>query len=66
MSNKDLIQSTKDIVVAMINNDLITASSRSEINKSIVESVETIYNKLVELNSKTVKSGKAIPTGFYN
>ena len=57
MNNKELLETTKEIVIAMVNSKLITANSKSEINTSINETIESIYNKLVELNKTTIVIG---------
>lgn len=59
MSNKDLLETTKDIVISMINAKLLTTGSKNEVNNEVKKAIEEIYNKLVELNSKPVAVGKS-------
>ena len=58
MNNKDLIETTKDIVVAMINSKLISSNSQEQTKTVVAENIEIIYNKLAELNSKSITKGK--------
>lgn len=59
MSNKELLETTKDIVISMINAKLLTANSKNEVNNEVKKTIEEIYNKLVELNSKSIVVGKS-------
>lgn len=60
MNNKDLIETTKDIVVAMISSKLIGSNSQEQTKTVVTDNIESIYNKLVELNSKQITKGKTI------
>ena len=62
MDNKDLIETTRDIVVALINAKLLAASSKEEINTTVVDTIDTIYKKLVEINENVNTAGKTIYT----
>ena len=54
MDNKQILQMTTDIVVAMINKDYIPARSIDETNENIAKTIECVYKKLDELNKNTV------------
>ena len=59
MTNKELLETTKDIVISMVNSKLLTANSKNEVNNEVKNAIEEIYNKLAELNSKPVTVGKS-------
>lgn len=59
MTNKELLETTKDIVISMVNSKLLTANSKNEVNNEVKNAIEEIYDKLVELNSKPVTIGKS-------
>ncbi len=54
MDNKQILQMTTDIVVAMVNKDYIPARSIDETNENIAKTIECVYKKLDELNKNTV------------
>ncbi len=64
MSNKDLITATKDIVIAMLNSNHIEKDENSTRTTSdaVCNAIDTIYQKLAGLNSKSVEVGKNIRT----
>jgi hypothetical protein len=59
LTNKELLETTKDIVISMVNSKLLTANSKNEVNNEVKNAIEEIYDKLVELNSKPVTIGKS-------
>ena len=61
MNNKELIETTKEIVVSMINSKLLTANTADAVNERVLQSIDAVYNKLSELNSKWVKYGRSHP-----
>lgn len=61
MNNKELIETTKEIVVSMINSKLLTANTADAVNERVLQSIDVVYNKLSELNSKEVKYGRSHP-----
>lgn len=61
MNNKELIETTKEIVVSMINSKLLTANTANTVNERVLQSIDAVYNKLSELNSKEVKYGRSHP-----
>ena len=61
MKNKELIETTKEIVVSMINSKLLTANTADAVNERVLQSIDAVYNKLSELNSKEVKYGRSHP-----
>ncbi len=61
MNNKELIETTKEIVVSMINSKLLTANTADAVNERVLQSIDAVYNKLSELNSKEVKYGRSHP-----
>lgn len=54
MTNKELIESTKEIVIAMLNSKFLTSNVRTDVNKEIAEALKSTYTELVELNSKDI------------
>lgn len=56
MTKDELINSTKDIVIAMINSKLLVSNSQNEANSKVTKAMEEIYDKLVELNLKDIKT----------
>ena len=54
-NNEKLLEITKDIVIAMINNDYIPNPGElsKKNNNEVIKATETIFNKLSELNEKT-------------
>ena len=54
MDNKQILQMTTDIVVAMVNKEYIPARSIDETNENIAKTIECVYKKLDELNKNTV------------
>lgn len=61
MNNKELIETTKEIVVSMINSKLLNANTANAVNERVLQSIDAVYNKLSELNSKEVKYGRSHP-----
>lgn len=51
-NNKQLLELTKDIVIAMIENNYIAnpSATASKNSDEVIKATETIFNKLFELN----------------
>ena len=62
MDNKDLIETTRDIVVALINANLLAVHSKEEVNATVVDTIDIIYQRLVEINKNVNTAGKTIYT----
>lgn len=57
MDNEKLIETTKDIVIAMINNQILSQGKDIQVNQMVTDAIDEVYKKLAEINSKDFELG---------